>query len=293
MPQAKKAHGFAVSACRFVDWFSSVLNKATAGRFQHRRSIFSVVLLVIVTLTAIVAVSEQEINTLSFIPNAKFFANANGASQTYSTNNGGIDQTGPFFQSMGTNGRSCSTCHQPGDGMSVSAASVQRRFDITRGKDPIFRLVDGSNCDHDIDVSSLSGREAAYSLLRTRALFRIAIAVPANANYKVVGVNNQYGCNDSDVISMYRRPLPTTNLRFLSAVMVDGRESTPATGTTKISYANYPDSLKDDLRHQSMSATTNHAQGDGTRPTAAEQDEIVNFEMGLSTAQAFVPRAGV
>ena len=51
---------------------------------------------------------------------------------------------------------------------------------------------------------------------------------------------NQYGCNATDVISMYRRPLPTTNLPFLSAVMFDGRESSPATGTTKILYGDYP-----------------------------------------------------
>jgi len=39
------------------------------------------------------------------------------------------------------------------------------------------------------------------------------------------------------------------------------------------------------LRHQSVDATINHAQGDGTRPTPAEQQQIVNFEMALSTAQ--------
>jgi len=132
----------------------------------------------------------------------------------------------------------------------------------------------------------LLGKNAAYSLLRTRGLIRIAIAVPANADYKVVSVNNQYGCNEADFISMYRRPLPTTNLRFLSAVMFDGRESSPATGTTKILYSNYPDSLLSDLAHQSLDATNGHAQGDGTRPTPAEQQQIVNFEMGLFTAQA-------
>jgi hypothetical protein len=214
-----------------------------------------------------------------------FFPNANGASQTYSTNGGGIDLTGPFFQSMGTNGRTCGTCHQPSDGMSVSASHIQQRFEQTQGEDPIFRTVDGSNCDHSIDVSTLNGRSAAYSLLRTRGLFRIGIAVPANAYYRIVSVQNPYGCNESDTISMYRRPLPATNLQFLSAVMVDGRESTPLTGTQKIVFANYPGSLVSDLAHQSVDATTGHAQGDGSRPTPAEQQEIVNFEMSLATAQ--------
>jgi len=42
---------------------------------------------------------------------------------------------------------------------------------------PIFRTVDGFNCNHNIDVSTLAGKSAAYSLLRTRGLIRIAIAV--------------------------------------------------------------------------------------------------------------------
>ncbi len=137
-----------------------------------------------------------------------------------------------------------------------------------------------------LDVSTLAGKNAACTLLRTRGLIRVAIAVPANADYKVVSVNNQYGCNESDVISMYRRLLPTTNLRFLSAVMFDGRESSPATGTTKILYSNFPDSLLSDLAHQSLDPTNIHAQGDGTRPTPAQQQQTVNFEMGLLTAQA-------
>jgi cytochrome c peroxidase len=229
----------------------------------------------------------------SFIPNGVFFPNPNGASQTYSTSGGGIDLTGPFFQSMGTNGRTCGTCHQPSDGMSVSAANVELRFLQTQGTDPIFRPVDGSNCNHNIDVSTRSGRYAAYSLLRTHGLIRIAVAVPANANYRVVSVNNPYGCNESDVISMYRRPLPTTNLRFLSTVMFDGRESSSATGTMKILYNNYPGSLLSDLAHQSVDATVNHAQGDGTRPTPTEQQQIVDFETALTTAQAFGSRTGL
>lgn len=74
--------------------------------------------------------------------------------------------------------------------------------------------------------------------------------------------------------------------------MFDGRESTAITGTTKILYSNYPSSLQSDLAHQSLDATTGHAQGDGTRPTPAEQQQIVNFEMALSTAQIIDNYAG-
>src|SRR6266436_901614 len=274
------------SSIRFLSQF---FDKNPARARQFKRNIISTVFLAVATLLAIGALNGQQI---TFIPNGTFFGNPGGASETHSTTGGGMDLTGPFFQSLGTNGRSCGTCHQPSDAMSVAAANVQQRFSLTQGQDPIFRTVDGSNCNHSIDVSTLAGRSAAYSLLRTRGLIRIAIAVPASADYQVVSVNNPYGCNESDVVSMYRRPLPSTNLRFLSAVMFDGRESTPATGTTKILYSNYPTSLLNDLAHQSVDATINHAQGDGARPTPAEQQQIVNFEMALFTAQTIGNYAG-
>ena len=74
--------------------------------------------------------------------------------------------------------------------------------------------------------------------------------------------------------------------------MWDGRESSPATGTPRSVTRTIPASLLDDLAHQSVDATTGHAQGDGSRPTPAEQEQIVNFEMALFTAQAIDFRAG-
>jgi cytochrome c peroxidase len=259
-------------------------------QFLRRRARFLFIgaLLVVATLFGIAALDGQQI---TFIPNGVLFPNPAGASQTYSTIGGGINLTGPFFQSLGSNGRTCATCHQPSDGMSVSAAHVQGRFEASQGMEPIFRTNDGSNCNHSIDVSTLAGRSSAYSLLRTRGLIRIAIGVPANPDYQVVQVSNRFGCNESDVISMYRRPLPATNLRFLSSVMFDGRESSSITGTTKILF-NDQTALVNDLKHQSMDATNGHAQGDGTRPTPDEQQAIVDFEMRLFTAQAFTTTAG-
>jgi len=280
---------FPAQQSNFTRCLSQFLEAWSKHGRQYKRNILSGAFLAVATLVAIAALNGQQI---TFIANGTFFANPGGASETHSTTGGGIDLTGPFFQSLGTNGRSCGTCHQPSDGMSIAAANVQQRFDQTQGMDPIFRTVDGSNCNHSIDVSTLAGKSAAYSLLRKRGLIRIAIGVPASADYQVVSVNNPYGCNESDVISMYRRPLPSTNLRFLSAVMSDGRESSPATGTTKILFSNYPTSLLNDLAHQSMDATTGHAEGDGKRPTPAEQQQIVNFEMALFTAQTIGTNAG-
>ena len=167
--------------------------------------------------------------------------------------------SGAFFQSLGTNGRSCSSCHLPTEGWSVSAAEIQLRFLLTQGLDPIFRTNDGSNCNVNINTSTLDGRRQAYSLLLSRGLIRIALAVPAGAEFTVLNANNPYGCNNTSTVSVYRRPLPTTNLGFLSTVMWDGRESTPPT-TQKITYPNTGQLLAD-LAQQAIDATTIHAQG--------------------------------
>ncbi len=219
------------------------------------------------------------------IPNLAGFPDPGGVVRTFSQN-GDIDLTGPFFQSLGTNGRSCATCHQPGDAMSVSAAHIQKRFDQSQGLEPIFRTNDGSNCDHNIDISTLSGRAAAFSLLRTRGLIRVSIDVPATRDFDIVSVANPYGCNELSTASLYRRPLPGANLRFLTAVMWDGRESSSQSGTTPIGTENYPQSLIDDLLHQALDATLGHAQGAQPGPTPAQQQSIVNLEMSLYTAQA-------
>src|SRR5215471_500926 len=80
------------------------------------------------------------------VPNLAGFNDPNGVIRTFNAN-GNIDLTGPFFQSLGTNGRSCGTCHQPSDAMTVAASHVQARFDDSDGLEPIFRTNDGSNCD--------------------------------------------------------------------------------------------------------------------------------------------------
>lgn len=219
------------------------------------------------------------------------FLDPDGAFATLNLGGPTDTSTNPFFQDMGSNGRRCVTCHQPSDAWSVTPPHIRQRFEATGGTDPIFRPVDGATCPT-ADVSNLEERREAYSLLLSKGLIRIGIGVPANADYQVTSVYNKYGCNDAGTISMYRRPLPSTNLGFLSAVMFDGRESSPLTGTTKIVYGNYPSSLLSDLAHQSLDATKGHAQGDGSRPTPAEQQQIVDFETKLFTAQLFDFRAG-
>jgi cytochrome c peroxidase len=222
------------------------------------------------------------------LPNLLPLPNPSGWLETYNVDNAPISLTGAFFQSLGTNGRSCASCHVPSEGWTVSATGVQLRFLLSQGLDPVFRTNDGSNCDQNIDTSTLQGRRQAYSLLLSRGLIRVAVAVPAGAEFTVQGVSNPYGCSETSTLSMYRRPLPSANLTFLSTLMWDGRESTPPS-TQKITY---PDTgqLLADLAHQATDATTGHAQG--APPTEAQIQDIVSFETALRTAQAIDNRAG-
>ena len=92
------------------------------------------------------------------LPNLVPTANDSGFAATFSKT-GVIDRTGPFFQSLGINGRSCSSCHIQGEGWTITPRGVQDRFDKTDGNDPIFRRVDGSNSPL-ADVSTPEARRA-------------------------------------------------------------------------------------------------------------------------------------
>src|SRR6266478_8372078 len=105
----------ALRSC-FARCSSQLSRKAFNLIHLSSRSVYIALLVVIFMLTVIVATRG---NQITFIPNGTFFLNPSGASETYSTAGGGIDLTGPFFQNMGSNGRSCGSCHQPSDGMSV------------------------------------------------------------------------------------------------------------------------------------------------------------------------------
>ena len=200
--------------------------------------------------------------------------NASGVAATFSTT-GSFDFDNPFFKSLGTNGRSCVTCHQPNEGWGVSAAGVQNRFKESKGQDPIFRPVDGATCP-----TAVGPKSSVYSLLLNKALIRIDRPLPAGAEFSITVASDPYGCSSPTDISVYRRPLPSTNLKFLSAVMWDGRET--AKGKT----------IQDDFLQQAIDATLGHAQA-ATAPDAATVNAIRAFETSIFTAQVFDKRAGI
>ena len=234
---------------------------------------------------ATVVLSERDATAASG-QSAALYPNASGMSATFSTN-GRIDGSNPFFQSLGTNGRSCSSCHQPATGWSVTPGSIQQRFRDTQGLDPIFRVNDGA-VSPNADVSTLAARRSAFAMLLSKGLIRVGIGLPAGAEFALDAVDDPYGYASAQELSLFRRPLPSANLGFLSTVMWDGRETfaDPAShdclwGTTKC-FASIPYDLAD----QANGATTGHAQA-SVPLTQAQRDAIVAFESGLYTAQVF------
>lgn len=223
------------------------------------------------------------------IPNLFPFLDPTGVVSTYNIS-GPIDEKGPFFQSLGTNGRSCATCHIAGDAMGLSVENIRVRFELTRGRDPLFASVDGANCP-----GAAPGNPASHSLLLKSGLIRIPLQLPPTTQFTISALRDPYGCavltdpaSGLQTVSVYRRPLPTTNLRFLSTIMFDGRETVQLLNNPQTFQAN----LTADLMHQAIDATLIHAQAVAA-PTLDQQTAIVNFELGLTSAQSFDFQAGV
>ncbi len=198
------------------------------------------------------------------LPNLLPFQDPSGIFRTFSFRP--IELSNPFFNKLGTNERTCASCHDASEGWSITPPHLQQRFQISQGMDPVFRPVDGANCPS-ADVSTLEARTSAYSLLLNRGLIRMALPMPANADFSIIAISDPYQCPETTATqpALYRRPLPSTNLRFLDAIMWDGREP--------------------NLRSQAKDATLVHAQPKHP-PTDAELRRIVDLETALFTAQS-------
>jgi cytochrome c peroxidase len=218
---------------------------------------------------------------------AQTFIDPTGVTATVDVN-GHVFGRGAFFQSLGTNGRTCATCHVASQAMSIGVTDIQARFALTRGTDPLFAAVDGANCP-----TARTGVASDHSLLLTHGLIRIALPMPANPQFTISVVHDPYGCAilpnpaGGSFISVYRRPLPTTNLGFLSTVMFDGRE----TAQPLNSKPTFSPNLSTDLTQQALHAVQTHAQST-TDPSGAQLADIVDFELGLFSAQTVDFSAG-
>ena len=216
---------------------------------------------------------------------------------------GPVDASGhPFFTPLGTNGRACVNCHQPAYGMSVSARSLRDRWVATDGKDPVFAAFDGSNCP---DLPQ--NKRDSHSLLLDRGLFRIPLPwPPQNADgspkpveFSIEVVRDPTGCNTSKeyglksahpAVSVYRRPRPAANLKFVTAagpniVLKTGMlaDRDPETGKP-VSMNLMADAREPSLMTQAMSAILGHEQAHEP-PSRKQLHDIVEFESQVYMAQ--------
>lgn len=222
-----------------------------------------------------------------FIPEVESFLNGSGLAANYRTGGLAVTSGNAFFEPLGINGRTCQTCHQSAAAWTITPPQVQAAFVASLGTAPLFRPVDGAVCPS-ASTSTLENRVSAYSLVLNKGLIRIGLPLPTPPalQFSVVAVQDPYACNTNPatgltgygpaqpsqgIVSVYRRPLPSTNLPFLTATMWDGREPS--------------------LESQALDAVMIYAQA-ATPPTAAQVAQIVAYEQDLLSAQAVDFTAG-
>ena len=147
--------------------------------------------------------------TTPTIPNLQPFSDPTGNVSTYTTA-GVIDESTPFFQSLGTNGRTCATCHQAAQGISMTPAANTTLFNSTHGTDPLFAAIDGANFP-----TAPTGDAASHSLILNNGLIRVAETLPAGTQFTISALSDPYGCaivtdpaTGRPTVSVYRRVLP-------------------------------------------------------------------------------------
>jgi hypothetical protein len=205
-----------------------------------------------------------------------------------------------FFTPLGPTGRACVTCHQPADAMSLSVDTVRAQWDATGGKDPLFAAVDGSNCP-----TLPQGKKESHSLLLERGLIRIERPWPATEfngdkitpDFDIDVVRDPNGCNSgpnygpkAGKISVYRRPRPVANMKYLLAVgfpfdpkqgyalPLDPDDGKPQSGNI------LADNRAGNLRLQMEDAAKSHLSMLEAL-TPEQRAQIQDFEMRIFTAQ--------
>lgn len=186
-----------------------------------------------------------------------------GLSRTFSTA-GGVDPANPFFQPLGANGRACGDCHKVDQGWTITPWAIRARFEESEGTDVLFKPHDTAVAPN-VDVSTLEARRKAYALILSRGIVRIGLGVPATAEFEVSEIDDPYSFATATSLSVYRRPLPVSNLAFASTVSWDARLTVP--GKT----------IAEDLAEQANKANRGHGQATFDLPMET-RNAIVQFE---------------
>jgi hypothetical protein len=200
--------------------------------------------------------------------------NPGGEASTFSSK-GSVDLTGEYFQVQGRNGQSCTTCHIPEEAWSINPGTLQRLFNETDGKHPVFNTLDANNPN--MDVSTSQSRRAAFSMLLNRGVFRRGGVPRPNSEWELIAVDDPHGFANLNLLVHWRRSMTTIGFPIGSATIGwDGGH------TGKNRY--------EGLVTQANRTIIGALQGP---PAAAEViADIVDFESSLFAAQLTVPGVG-
>ena len=209
------------------------------------------------------------------IPNNHPMPNPGGEAATFGTQRS-VNLTGEFFQTQGTNGQSCASCHIPEEAWSITPATLQRLFDETEGKHPVFSLLDANNPN--MDVSTKEARRAAYSMLLKRGVFRRGGAPRPNSEWELIAVEDPHGLANVNQLVHWRRSMPTINFP-VGSVTVNWDAG-----------ANVGKGQRAALDNLTNRLVTGALQGPPAPPEVIA--DIVDFESSLFTAQLTVPGVG-
>ena len=228
------------------------------------------------------------------------FGDLTGRISTYQPGGPTTTSNNAFFSSAITNnGRTCFTCHQPQNGWEISPPQIFAQYLLTRGQSALFQPIDAANCP---DSSGATARfpDPRFVTARTQLFkhgnFRISLNAPnplgpkdtsfmtfdgnTNPEWVLTMEHDPFECEldpehglPANLISVYRRPLPSANVAFLARngpeekfdIMWDAREP--------------------NLETQFINATLFHGQT-AIAPDAASIAQGVQFQSGMFTAQS-------
>jgi cytochrome c peroxidase len=130
---------------------------------------------------------------------------------------GAIDFTNPFFQALGTNPRTCMTCHNPDQGWTMTSAANKQLFKDTDGLAPLFNLVD-EGTSPDADISTKKARKATFlPNVVELAVTRFTRNIPATAQY-TVAPEDPSGFSTPTKVLNFHRPTATINEALVSSI---------------------------------------------------------------------------
>lgn len=230
----------------------------------------------------------------------------------------GVDFDNPFFRALGTTGTTCEHCHFASDAWGLAASHARTLFVETGGTHPLFRphaANDPTRAALLGPESSVEERRRLYGLLLDKGdvLVRLALRLPTDsespAEFTLVGADDPslpdlgqvdlpgvglvgdpaaYLAYTGGQLWLHRRPLPTTNFGFLTAVLWDGRNTPNANPAVA--------PVRAGVLRVSRDTIIGREVPEPGRFTEAELDDLAErmteFQFGLFTAQVVDRLAG-